>query len=113
MLFGSLARGDFRPTSDVDVLAVLKDLIPVLVACALDFDLRNSLNMGIMFLGKRASASQIGMNKGRNRELTGDFQMETAARTFDLISLLLFDEREWLHGDEPIRRVILKEGIAI
>jgi predicted nucleotidyltransferase len=71
VLFGSLARGDFRPTSDEDVLAVLKDL-----------------------------------NKGRDRELTGDFQMETAARTFDLISLLLF-------GDELIRRVILKEGIAI
>ena len=78
VLFGSLARSDFRPTSDVDVLAVLKDL-----------------------------------NKGCDRELMGDFQMETAARTFDLISLLLFDEHEWLHGEEPIRQVILKEGIAI
>ena len=35
--------------------------IPVLVACALDCDLRNSLNMVVMFLGKRASATQIGI----------------------------------------------------
>ena len=36
-------------------------LIPVLVACALDFDPRNSLYMGVMFFGERASASQIGI----------------------------------------------------
>jgi len=40
---------------------VLMGLIPILVACALDFDPRNSLNMGVMFFSKRASAAQIGM----------------------------------------------------
>jgi hypothetical protein len=34
-------------------------IIPVLVTCALDFDLRNSLSIGVMFFVKRASASQI------------------------------------------------------
>ena len=36
-------------------------MIPILVACALDFDLQNSLNMGVMFFGKRAPTAQIGM----------------------------------------------------
>lgn len=36
-------------------------VIPILVACALDRDFRNSLNMGIMFFGERAFAAQIGM----------------------------------------------------
>ena len=36
-------------------------LIPILVACALNLDLRNSLNMGVMLFGKRASAAQIGI----------------------------------------------------
>jgi len=37
-------------------------VIPILVACALDFNLRNSFNMGVMLFGKRASATQIGMS---------------------------------------------------
>ena len=37
-------------------------VIPILVACALDFDLRTLFNMGIMPLGKRASAAQIGIS---------------------------------------------------
>jgi hypothetical protein len=32
------------------------------VACAPDFDLQNSLNMGIIFFKKRASTAQIGIN---------------------------------------------------
>jgi len=36
-------------------------LILILVAYALDFDLRNSLNMGVMFFDKRAFAAQIGI----------------------------------------------------
>ena len=39
------------------------DIIPILVACALDCDLQNSLNMGFMFFGKRASAAQIGIKR--------------------------------------------------
>ena len=78
VLFGSLARGDFHPTSDVDVLAVLKDL-----------------------------------NRRRDEKLPSDFQVEAAARTFDLISLLLFDKRDWLNGELALRRVVSKEGIAI
>jgi hypothetical protein len=39
------------------------DGVPILVACALDSDLWNFLNMGVMLLGKRAFAAQIGMNR--------------------------------------------------
>ena len=39
-------------------------LMPILVACALDCDPRNFLNMGVMFSGKRALAAQIGMRGG-------------------------------------------------
>ncbi|PSP19419.1 MAG: hypothetical protein BRC58_01190 [Cyanobacteria bacterium QS_8_64_29] len=49
------------PTALLSCLAVAP-LIPILVVCALDFDLRNSLNMGVMFFGKRASAAQIGIS---------------------------------------------------
>ena len=35
--------------------------IPILVVYALDRDSRNSLNMGVMFFGERASAAQIGI----------------------------------------------------
>jgi len=35
------------------------------VACALDFDLQNSLNMGVIFFGKRASTAQIGMTSNQ------------------------------------------------
>ena len=38
-------------------------LIPILVACALDFGFQNSLNMGIIFFEKRASTAQIGMTQ--------------------------------------------------
>ena len=41
--------------------AIEEALIPILVACALDFDLQNSLNMGVIFFGKRASTAQIGI----------------------------------------------------
>ena len=40
---------------------ILALFIPILVACALDFDLQNSLNMGVIFSGKRASTAQIGI----------------------------------------------------
>ena len=38
-------------------------VIPILVACALDFDPRNSLYMGVMFFGERASTAQIGVSQ--------------------------------------------------
>jgi hypothetical protein len=37
-------------------------LIPILVACALDCELQNSFNMGVMSFGQRASAAQIGIS---------------------------------------------------
>ena len=47
---------------DEAIVRSLTAVIPILVACALDFDLRTFLNMGIVPLGKRASAAQIGMS---------------------------------------------------
>ena len=41
----SIDRNDLSSISDTD----LESVIPILVACALDFDLQNSLNMGVMF----------------------------------------------------------------
>jgi len=48
-------------THDPRILDAADRIIPILVACALDCDLQNSFNMGVMFFGKRASAAQIGI----------------------------------------------------
>ena len=78
LLFGSFARGDFHPTSDIDVLGIIKDL-----------------------------------DRKRDRDLTSDFQFDIILRTSDVISLLLFDEQDWLNGRVALRQVVSKEGIAI
>ena len=48
----------------------IKALIPILVAYALDCDLLNPLNMGIMLFGKRASSTQIGIKRKCSRLFT-------------------------------------------
>jgi hypothetical protein len=47
--------------SPLIVIFFVLQVIPILVACALNSDLRNSLNMGVIFFDKRASAAQIGI----------------------------------------------------